>query len=86
MKFLKHFGLIAFVFFLVLFLLGCSVEASTKTSNEKCIITTSSVTYKNINKETIKFDSYEYVLNFRNNDGKSVSTNSFTTICDGNPY
>ena len=84
MKFIKLFCLIAFIFFVVLFLFGCSVEASSNNGAEKCNISTSSGTiYRDIDKRTVNFDRNDYILNFRNEDNKTISTNSFTTICDG---
>lgn len=84
MKIIKLFCLIALLFFVVLFLFGCSVEASSNNGTEKCSISTSSGTiYRNIDKRTVNFDRNDYILNFRNEENKTVSTNSFTTICDG---
>ena len=54
---------------------------------EKCNISTSSGTvYKNIDKRTVNFDRNDYILNFRNEENKTISTNSFTTICDGTTF
>lgn len=88
MKFIKLFCLIAFIFFLILFLFGCSVEASSnKNSIELCNISTGSGSvYRNVNKRTISFDNYDYILHFKNDEGKSISTNSFTTSCDGDSF
>lgn len=88
MKFIKLLCLIAFLFFVVLFLFGCSVKASSNNNGtEKCNISTSSGTvYKNIDKRTVNFDRNDYILNFRNEENKTISTNSFTTICDGTTF
>lgn len=88
MKFIKLLCLVALLFFVVLFLFGCSVEASSNNNGtEKCSISTSSGTvYRNIDKRTVNFDRNDYILNFRNEENKTVSTNSFTTICDGTAF
>lgn len=88
MKFIKLLCLVALLFLIVLFLFGCSVEASNNNNGtEKCNISTSSGTvYRNIDKRTVNFDRNDYILNFRNEENKTISTNSFTTICDGTVF
>lgn len=56
------------------------VQASNDIENE-CRIFTPSHNFSKVNESTIYYNQNDYSLNFITNKGKTVSTNSYTTVC-----
>lgn len=81
MKFLNTLIFIVVVFLIVLFVIGCSKPANTS-GYELCDIYTPDRNFYSVDKNTVMFDNNNYILSFID-EGRSISTNSFTTRCDG---